>query len=259
MLVSTPRAAAVGYLNARPLFEPLLESTACELSLARPSEVARQLREGEADLGLVPAIELLRQPDLEILGDAAIACDGAVESVLLLLKRPVAEVQRLAIDAASRTSQVLARVVLEEAHGLHPEVREEEADVAFAGDWADAVLVIGDRALEHRAAGVPHLDLGEAWTALTGQAFVFAVWAGRKGLAAAHPNLIAELAAAREEGLGRRGRMAADWARESGLDEEMLRVYLTHRIRYRLAARERAGLATFLEKAAPRLASMPGS
>ena len=48
---------------------------------------------------------------------------------------------------------------------------------------ADAVLVIGDRAM--RVPGDPFhdvVDLGEAWNTLTGLPFVFALWVAREGL-----------------------------------------------------------------------------
>ncbi len=76
---------------------------------------------------------------------------------------------------------------------------------------ADAVLVIGDRAMK-----VPHepfhevVDLAEAWNELTGLPFVFALWVARAGVDLA--DLPEALARSRAEGLAH----AVELAREHG-------------------------------------------
>ena len=54
-----------------------------------------QLRVGVADVGLIPAIEYQRIPGLSIVGDCAIATKGAVRSILLLTRKPLAEIRTL--------------------------------------------------------------------------------------------------------------------------------------------------------------------
>ncbi len=97
---------------------------------------------------------------------------------------PWDKVDRLALDAGSRTSQVLARIWLEAAHGVRPSrVEELPLGVSALESTADAVLVIGDSAMR-----VPHepfqevVDLSEAWHRLTGLPFVFAFWVARGGV-----------------------------------------------------------------------------
>ena len=53
---------------------------------------------------------------------------------------------------------------------------------------ADAALIIGDVALflDHEAAGVTKIDLGQEWTELTGLPFVYACWTGWPGAVDAH-------------------------------------------------------------------------
>ena len=107
-----------------------------------------------------------------------------VRSVKLFSRVPWQSVDRLALDAGSRTSQVLARIWLDAAHGVRPSrVEELPLGVSALESTADAVLVIGDRAMR-----VPHepfdevVDLGEAWHTLTGLPFVFAFWVARGGV-----------------------------------------------------------------------------
>lgn len=212
------RYGAVAYLNARPLVEGL-----APLVLDTPARLVRRYEEGEVDVALLPVVaaEPLGVPRVGSLG---IAADGPVESVLLFLRRPVAEVETLAPDPASRTSRVLAEIVLREVHGRSPRP-------APAGE-ADAVLVIGDRALERARGGEERLDLAAAWKEWTGLPFVFAAW---YGAAAAEAALEAAYARGRER--------LADYAE----GDAALETYLRERIRYRLGEREQAGLARFLE------------
>ncbi len=83
----------------------------------------------------------------------------------LFSRVPWERIERLALDAGSRTSQVLARIWLDARHGVRPgQIEELPLGVSALESTADAVLVIGDRAMR-----VPHepfhdvVDLGEAW------------------------------------------------------------------------------------------------
>ena len=51
-----------------------------------------------------------------------IGCWGPVLSVKLLFRTPPAEVRLLALDEGSRTSTVLAQVLLGELLGVHPQL-----------------------------------------------------------------------------------------------------------------------------------------
>ena len=109
------RLAGVGYLNARPLYEGLnrepVSSRVC-LELASPREVARLVAEDEADLGQVPVAALASLGDARVVRGVAIGARGNVRSVALLSSCPIDEVTDLLIDASSRTSVVLARLIL---------------------------------------------------------------------------------------------------------------------------------------------------
>ncbi|MBC8068621.1 MAG: dehypoxanthine futalosine cyclase, partial [Deltaproteobacteria bacterium] len=121
------RCWGVSFLNARPLVAglraapPLDEHGAplFEVHEALPSACAIALEEGRCDLALVPVATLLDHPDWEVVPDLAIACRGAVQTVLLVAERPLAELERIHLDAASRSSALLLRVLLQ-ARGLTP-------------------------------------------------------------------------------------------------------------------------------------------
>ena len=115
------RIGAVNYLNSKPLIEGLHELLPeAELSLDYPSRLAEDLEAGQLDVALVPSIEVLRHADYEIVSDACVATRGPVMSVKLYSRVPFGEIQSLALDAGSRTSAALARIMLQERFGVRP-------------------------------------------------------------------------------------------------------------------------------------------
>ena len=106
------RTLGVAYLNARPLWESLRDDARIDLSLARPSELARALAENEADVGLLPVAAAATIGDLRLLRNMAIGARGKVRSVAIVSDRPLHELDSIALDLSSRTSVVLGRLLL---------------------------------------------------------------------------------------------------------------------------------------------------
>src|ERR1051325_7109112 len=108
---SKPRVCAVSYLNTLPLVWGFLHGEQrglVALSFRLPSECADLLRNGQTDIGLLPSIELAQQNDLVVIPGSSISAKGAVRSILLISKKPIAEIETLASDTSSRTSVALA-------------------------------------------------------------------------------------------------------------------------------------------------------
>ena len=247
------RAAAVSFLNARPLTAALAGSPRIELVLAEPSACAAMLERGEVDAALLP-VAALAGKDYEVVPGVAIGADGPVSTVILVGEQSPAIWDEVYLDTASRTSQILAKVVLE-ARGVHPRFTPmPAADGLASARGTKGALVIGDRAFDVSANQL--LDLGREWTALTRLPMVFAVWAARPG--ALRPEDVAEITRAAHHGLGIRTELAQAFAKERGGDAEKYRRYLTQRIRYGLGPYELEGLEAFLERAA-RLGFLPGT
>src|SRR5271167_3538989 len=127
--MTTPiRIGAVSYLNAKPLYHRLCEfAPNVRLSMDVPSRIADQLADGELEVALIPSVEYLRGAGrgYEIIPGFEIAAHGPVRSVKLFSRVPWERIQRLALDAGSRTSQALARIWLDAQHGVRPAVVEE--------------------------------------------------------------------------------------------------------------------------------------
>ncbi len=229
---SSWKVACVGYTNAWPLTRHLLDGF--DLLPCVPSEAARLLRTGEADVGLVPVAAIFNDDaDYRIVPGYCIGCDGDVQSVLLVGETPVEEWEAVALDGESRTSVILAQILLRGPLG-RPDLRVFPVDAgtgAFHAQGRTGAVVIGDAARNLPARLTTRVDLGRVWRDWTGLPFVFAVWAGRPGLPQA------AIAGIREAGrLGMPDRLTAP---------EADRAYLTQAIRYDLDDRALMGLRRF--------------
>lgn len=244
------RIGAVSYLNSRPLVQTLQRCFPdADLRLDFPSRLADQLRREELDVALIPSVEYFRTPGYQIVSDACVAARGEVLSVRLFFRKNPSEVRTLALDEGSRTSAALARIILAEHFGVFPQTEPLSLQLGLHHSDADAVLLIGDRAM-HTPSGqfCRVIDLGQFWYEWTGLPFVFAVWAAREDCAT--ETLAAGLSQARNEGVSLAASIAAEQAPLLGLSEQTAYRYLTHNLHYRLSSAERSGLRLFYELAA---------
>src|SRR6478609_8667872 len=184
--MSVIRLGAVAYLNARPLVYGLeLRTSQFALRFDAPSKCAALLHENAIDVGMIPSIEFLRgHESYRIAPDLGITSDGEVVSVALFCRTPLEDVQTIAADTSSRTSNALLRILCYERFGIDPELIPMAPEPAKMLERCDAALLSGDPALflDHAAAGLRKVDLGDEWTSMTGLPFVWAFWAGRSGV-----------------------------------------------------------------------------
>jgi predicted solute-binding protein len=223
-----------------------------DLSFAVPSACAAQVRDGEADIGIVPIATLLEQ-DLTIFRGTGIACRGPVRTILLISKKAFADIDVLAVDSGSRTSVLLSRIVLRSAHGANPALIIMEPQLRPMLEVADAALIIGDAALllepdELRRQGLFVADLGTEWTRLSGLPMVFAVWAGRSGVYS-HENEAA-FAGSCQFGLEHLDDIVEAEHARRGITPQLARQYLTDNLVLELGEIEYRGMEAFLEVAA---------
>ena len=259
------RLGAVGYLNARPLVFGLDRSPRFVLRYDLPSECARLLQAGDIDVGMIPSVEYLHGDAYQIVPDLAIASHGPVASVGLFTTRPMSDVRSIVMDASSRTSVALVRVLCARLFKIHPAIESLEPDLPSMLARGDAALLIGDNALlwegttvrlkpdttydttddatTHDDRNVQKIDLGEAWTSMTGLPFVWAVWAGRAG--ALTRDEVSALQAARDAGVGQPEAIAREYFRNTPRHGELGARYLRENIQYYLGGEERAGLETY--------------
>src|SRR6478752_8976496 len=140
------RLGAVSYLNTKPLVYGLdAYPDQFDVRFDVPAKCAELLHQGKVDLGLIPAIEYLRG-DYSIVPGVSIASDGDVATVAVFTRRPISQVETLALDLSSRTSVALTRVLCAKHWQITPEFTPAEPDLDAMLSKADAALVIGDPA-----------------------------------------------------------------------------------------------------------------
>lgn len=244
------RLGAVSYLNVRPLVAGLDRDPDVAIRFDVPSVCARLLGEGAIDLGMVPSITWLDRPGDRIVPGVCIGSDGPVGSVALFTRRDMREARTVALDASSRTSAALVRILCRQQFAIDPVFLTQPPDVLAMLSIADAALLIGDPALflDHERLGLQKIDLGELWTSMTGLPFVWAFWSGRAG--AATPTTVDRLQAAAAQGQRSLDAIADEYCRARPEWQSVAREYLHHNMRYELGPREVEALRTYYREVA---------
>jgi len=274
--VTKLRISIVQYLNTAPLVWGFTNGPLrgkYDLSFTVPSRCAEQLRTGQADVAIIPAIEYQRIDDLVILPDMAIASKKQVKSLLIIAKKPIEQVKSFALDGSSRSTQTLTQILCVEKWKIAPEFFEAPPDLGAMLQQADAALLIGDPALrisvgierdsrpgpegqtlcQAATLGIRNsellyvYDVVSEWRSLTGLPAVLAIWAARRDIAA--PEVTADFLASRDFGLSRIAEISFNAARELELPERTLESYLRQNIDFSLDAENRRGLESYFDHA----------
>jgi chorismate dehydratase len=275
--VNPVRISIVEYLNTAPLVRGFTHGPLCgkyELSFTVPSQCAEALRSGAVDVAIIPAIEYQRIPDLVILPNLSIASKKSVRSLLLVSRKPIQEVARIALDRGSRSTQALTRILCEKVWHIKPEFFEAAPDLPAMLQLADAALLIGDPALRLAIACAPGAhrdpagdivstaslaglsesgsvyiyDIVEKWRAMTSLPAVLAVWAARREAVTAE--LVQDFQDSLAYGLQHVDAIASEAAAEMKLPAGELRRYLLENIDYRLDEGNLRGLTRYYQLAA---------
>lgn len=259
------RIGAVSYLNTRPLVYGLAElAPQHELVFDLPSRLADDLAGGRLDVALIPSIEYFQNPAYRIVSDACIGCRGPVRSVKLLSRVPLESIRTLALDEGSRTSVALVRILLLERFGLTPILFPFPIEAAPDSIAADALLMIGDRAMHPpRGQFVAEWDLGDVWCRWSELPFVFAMWVCGAGVSpACEGSQIDELASvlnqARDLGVANLQSIAAEEHLRFALSYQDCLTYLRDHLHFYLGPRELAGLELFRQRAMLLAGTKPG-
>lgn len=270
------RISIVKYLNTSPLVWSFTNGPLrgrYDLSFTVPSQCAESLRTGLADIAIIPAIEYQRIDGIVALPEMAIASKREARSLLVISKRPIAEVRRIALDPSSRSTQALVKILCAEHWKISPEFTETSPGLDLLRG-VDAALLIGDPALRlaigidqgriglqeirPRESVEPPVEWGSdrlfvydvvsEWLKLTGLPCVLALWAGRSE--AIGSEVISDFLASKEYGLSQIGEIAAEASGTLGLPAPALETYLRDNIDFSLDGENLRGLDLYFRKCA---------
>ena len=243
------RIAAVSYLNTIPFVYGIKHADIdlrAELLLDIPAICAENILKGKADVALIPAAEVPKIENAEIVTDYCIASDGVVRTVTLLSNVPVRQVRRIWLDSHSRTSVQLVRILAAEYWKIAPEWKaiEDFAAIDIASE-TDGYLLIGDKVFDYEDKFRYNTDLAAAWKSYTSLPFVFAVWVAKNKVdreVINRLNTVLAFGVAHKED-------AVKESRYSGKFQDSLK-YLTENIKFTFDADKRKALILFLQKIA---------
>jgi len=194
----TVRVGHIGFLNCFPLYHGLehngLLLAGRELDLPErpgiklvpgvPTDLNRMLLDGEIDFGPISSIAYGRHYRALLLSrHLSISSEGAVDSIQLVSRRPLEEIESVALTPQSATSVALLKTLLKLRFRRAVDYGRLEGSVSEALRHYDAVLLIGDQGLDalyFPLAGTECHDLGALWQEWTGLPMVYAVWAARE-------------------------------------------------------------------------------
>jgi len=274
--VNSLRISIVQYLNTVPLVRGFTHGPLrgkYQLSFTVPSQCAEQLRAGQVDIAIIPAIEVQRIDNLVVLPGLCIASKKSVRSLLLVSKSPIRDVRRIALDRSSRSTQALVRILCEKRWHISPEFFEADPDLPAMLQKADAALIIGDPALrlalnsESHAkrdaagdlqilsefGGIPSsplflYDIVEKWRALTSLPAVLAVWAARPN--AVTPEIIRDFHDSLVFGAQHLHEISTEASHDLNLPAPKIMRYFTENIDYTFDEENLRGLREYFSSAA---------
>lgn len=237
---------SVPYVNARPLvwrFEQ--PGSQVRVVYDVPSRLPALLDSGAADAVLASSFDAITTPGRKVAFGVGIVSNGPVESVRLFSKVPLGQIRTLALDEASLTSNHLAQILLIDQWGVHPELATMASDQQSMLATCDACVLIGDKGMTAEQRGLHVLDLGAAWTELTGLPFVWALWIGGKELGSELADWLGEAA---NLGADEWRQMVADASGKAGWTDGEVQRYLTDCIQFIMGTRELEGLSAYAER-----------
>lgn len=267
------RISASSYSNTAPLIWSFLYGSnhgKVEIILDNaPARSAELLSQDRVDAALVPVFACQMIDGVKVIPDVCVGAREKVQSVRLVSKvDDLRAVRSVALDASSRTSVALTKIIFREFIGVEPQWREAEPNLEEMLERSDAALLIGDPALRIAKCGmrsqkksepaieatglsdpeskVRYLlshDLAELWHRFTGLGFVFAMWMTRRD------ECLIDFAAARDEGLRHVDSIIQNYRPEIPLSPEDMHRYLTENISYSVDESMREGMQKYFELA----------
>ena len=247
-----PQLAASSYLNTAPLIWSFQKGSQRDVvSLvtdAAPARCAGLLARGEVAAALVPIIEYQRIPEVRVVPEVCVGSHNAVRSVVLVSKvDDLKNVKRVALDASSRTSQALVKLIFREFLDVEPRWETSSPDVEAMLKENDAALLIGDPAMKVSLPDVRIFDLATLWHQFTGTGFVFAMWMVRADAMATVSGV--DFAGARDEGLEQVEQIISQYESELPIPRAEIHKYLTENITFRLDESLEKGMRLYFELA----------
>lgn len=229
-----------------------------------PDQLASMLNRGELDISAISLVDyMLSESELLLLPDIGIGSDGPILSCNIVSQSNLAQLDGrvVSICSTSRTTALLAKLLLEEKYGVSPIYVNRPPVLNQMLEGADAAVIIGDAALRAKFQDAPQrglqvFDTGEMWHDWTGLPMVFSVWVVRRSYALTHPELVrsihADLICKMKEAKNCPDMMVNDAVSKSNFDATIIKNYF-QLLNFSLGERQLMGMNEFCRRVASRL------
>jgi chorismate dehydratase len=245
--MSKYKVGVVSYLNSVPFVKGILSSEVIqqtELIVQPPAVIAQMLLEEQIDMGLIPVSVLRKMKQYHINTDYCIGAVKEVYSVCIFSNEPLESCHTLLLDSHSRTSVVLAQILLDEYFKIKLNVKPSYDGYENELYNGTAGVVIGDRTFPLHKKYNYCYDLASCWYKLTSLPFVFAAWISREEIT---PSYLQQFNNALTKGIGMIDEIALSM--QPDYPDVDVRKYLTQNLSHSLDDEKRKGLNLFLQKA----------
>ncbi|MDR1582725.1 MAG: menaquinone biosynthesis protein [Prevotellaceae bacterium] len=174
------KISIMSYLNTSPFVYGLKHSEIfdyIDLQYNTPAECAVRMFNKNADIGIMPSAVVPSIPNKKIISNYCIGASKNVRSVVICSNQPISEIKTLYLDFESRTSILLAQLLLEKYWKINiTPVQLNSLNDIHPHKKDSAYVLIGDKVFDYEDKFTYKSDLAQAWKNFTGLPFVFAVW-----------------------------------------------------------------------------------
>lgn len=242
------RISAIRYANTFPFNYGLKESGIEDyaiIDIDHPAECARKLKNGEADIGLVPVAEIRNIENAKIISNFCIGTNSPVKTVLLVSNHPFNEIDTVYLDFRSRSSVALAKILAKELWHKDYVWKQTFESFNFKNIPENSGLVIiGDQCFEFEDHYTYKIDLATEWKKLESLPFVFACWVSNKDIDQKFLKLFND---ALQYGINNIDKAIEKYKEHSLMSAETLKTYLTENIDYLLNDEKRTAMKIFFD------------
>ncbi len=242
------RISIVKYANSYPFFWGLKNKLGKEEALIEtdhPSICAAKIKEGKADVGLLPVAAIPALQNYQIISNYCIGANKKVKTVMLLSNSDFDEIQDIYLDYRSVSSVALARVLAKFFWKRNFNWHKTDEGFNFANiPLNNGLVLIGDQCFEYESFFKTGIDLAEEWKKYSGFPFVFACWVANRKIDKA---FVDRFNIALKYGLDNIDSVVKEFSNKSIMKGNVLKKYLTENIDYILDDRKKGGINLFLE------------
>ncbi len=244
------KVATVAYLNAIPFIYGIENSTVpglFNLQLTNPNKCYQLLANNEADIALVPVGALPQLENITVIKPFCIGSYSKVDTVLLLSNTWLENIEIIYKDEHSITSNKLAEILIKEHWKISPIMLSRNSKPNQKLRNGEAMITIGDKSFKLANEFKYVFDLAYEWKNMTGNPFVFAVWATKQNL---HPAIINDFNKALSIGVDNI-QNTVSYIKPDLLPVHRTMDYLANKIKYRLDEHLLKSMHEFLGRIMP--------